>query len=1236
MSGTCPCPVNGKRQTTRNGNSPLNFLTMSSNSAQSEAGYSQWLRKLGFVVLAALVLRPDVSSGPATLRNIVKTSADAEEEIQSRDDLRDGAVYDGDFSTEPRLYVVNLTRNQYVELRIAKGDLRAVARILGPDGNSVGDFSGWGRLRASFIASQDGTYRISLQSLESNGLARRYELRVRIKAQATRADENVVRATRESSHADSLRHQGEEATTRSAMQGYGTALRSWLAAGRTEEAIETLDSLAKLSLSLGENLDALNYYRKALSLSHRTGNRRSQIIEMNNVGYVCGYLGQANKTLTFALAALKYYSRQPPADVDDRSAEAAARNSAGEAHYSLGNPKKSIELFQTALDLWKAANDRSSIALAHLNLGYAYSDIGNLTSAEDHFTEALSTWHEIGEQRGEGLSLTALGIVYSFRGEKQKALDNHSRAMAILRLAGDHEGEAAALNSIGKIYEDLSEPQTALDSYFRALEIYRTRRHTDFEAVTKYYIGRVFESLGDKEKAAGYYRESLTGARQSGQQRLIGYALTALSALRRAGTDTQALSQIQQALRLYQRIGDRRGQVNTLNLIGRIHDDRGENELALASYRRALPLSRAAADRNAEAQTQFNIARCEAYLGHLSEALSDVKQSISSIESLRIQIVSPELRTSYFASVHKNWELYIDLSMRLYRVHREQQFLVSAFEASESARARSLLEMLAEAGAQIREGVDPELLRQERDLQQRLRATVTYQMRVVAGADTSEADEVAREVRDLTAAIQDLEVRIKEQSPRYVALVQPQPQNLEQIQFDLDRNTLLLEYSLGDERSYLWAVGADSFQAFELPARAKIEDAAADLYKLLTLRQASAVNGAVPLPEEIATADQQYRKAAVVLSSILMGPIAGLLQNKRLVIVPDGGLQQVPFEALADPAQDLSSAAAVDIFQPLMLRHEIVNLPSASILAAIHRPGAQANPDDKLLAVLADPVFDDGDPRIRKTTGAQSTSPVLASSPDNPGATAESVSANPFLNLSRLSGTRREAEAILNLVPPASRLIATDFDASRNTAMNPSLGHFRIVHFATHGLIDLEHPALSGLILSQVDRTGAPQNGLLQLQDVYNLNLSRTQLVVLSACRTGLGKEIKGEGLLGLTRGFMYAGASTVVASLWKVDDEATSEMMERFYRGMLEDGLTPAAALHRAKQEMWQNPRYREPFFWAAFEVQGEYRDPIYVPPQRRSMAKFVVGGLIGLALIGVIYVIIRQRLIRIRQPTQ
>jgi CHAT domain-containing protein len=276
--------------------------------------------------------------------------------------------------------------------------------------------------------------------------------------------------------------------------------------------------------------------------------------------------------------------------------------------------------------------------------------------------------------------------------------------------------------------------------------------------------------------------------------------------------------------------------------------------------------------------------------------------------------------------------------------------------------------------------------------------------------------------------------------------------------------------------------------------------------------------------------------------------------------------------------------------------HEVVSLPSASTLAVQRRELQGRKPAPNALAILADPVFTDGDGRVASNkTRAPAAAPKrfeeiaslrqLVHLAGDAGGQSEGPP-----NVPRLPYTRREAEQILAVSPSRANLEAVDFDASRATAMSPELGRYRYVHFATHGYIDSERPGLSALVLSLVGKDGKPQDGFLRANEIYNLSLP-AELVVLSACQTGLGKEVRGEGVIGLTRGFMYAGAARVVVSLWNVNDRATSELMARFYAKMLKDGERPAAALRRAQVEMLSGGRWGSPYYWAAFTLQGEWR---------------------------------------------
>jgi CHAT domain-containing protein len=260
------------------------------------------------------------------------------------------------------------------------------------------------------------------------------------------------------------------------------------------------------------------------------------------------------------------------------------------------------------------------------------------------------------------------------------------------------------------------------------------------------------------------------------------------------------------------------------------------------------------------------------------------------------------------------------------------------------------------------------------------------------------------------------------------------------------------------------------------------------------------------------------------------------------------------------------------------------------VLAVLRREIRGRQAASKAVAVIADPVFEADDPRV--ATASPRPHPVAAPAPASDLRRAlrdVGMLREGGLSVPRLLSSRQEADAIIAAAAGAG-ISATDFAASRATATSPELGQYRIVHFATHGLLNSEHPELSGLVLSLVNEQGKDQDGFLRLHDIYNLNLP-VDLVVLSACNTGLGKEVRGEGLVGIVRGFMYAGAARVVSSLWKVDDEATAELMKRFYQQMLQGGLTPAAALRAAQVDMWQQKRWRSPYYWAAFGLQGEWK---------------------------------------------
>jgi CHAT domain-containing protein len=585
----------------------------------------------------------------------------------------------------------------------------------------------------------------------------------------------------------------------------------------------------------------------------------------------------------------------------------------------------------------------------------------------------------------------------------------------------------------------------------------------------------------------------------------------------------------------------------------------------------------------------------------LDAAAQYYQQALDMLENQAARLgTGDDLRAGFRARHASYYKDYIDLLVG-------QRRFELAFEVVERFRSRTLLDTLAMARAEIRKGADPALLEKQRGLQQ-LFAAKTRRRIELLGAKGHDADLAVldKEIQDLHSQYQEVEDRIRASGPSYSALIHPQLISAKETQTQLlDEDTVLLEYSLGEERSYVWALTRGSAATYELPKQSTIEEAARELYRLLTARgEIHPQESAAQRQARLERAQQAYLQKAATLSRMVLGPVATQVENKkRLLIVSDGALQYVPFAALPSP-----EAAAKDAV-PLLTKHEIVNLPSASVLAVLRQEESRRQPAPRAVAVLADPVFTRTDSRVKANAANGSGIGVATTPPGSVSDRNESALPSDFaaasltrsaadvglsgsgrLQLPRLPFSRREADAIMAVTPEGLGFKAVDFDASRAIATSSELARYRIVHFATHGLVDSQHPELSGLVLSMVDKQGRAQDGFLELQDIYNMNLA-ADLVVLSACETGLGKEVNGEGLIGLTRGFMYAGATRVVSSLWNVDDFTTAKLMKAFYTSMEREGKRPAEALRDAQLLLMQDRRWSSPYYWAGFTIQGEWK---------------------------------------------
>ena len=713
---------------------------------------------------------------------------------------------------------------------------------------------------------------------------------------------------------------------------------------------------------------------------------------------------------------------------------------------------------------------------------------------------------------------TTLALVLTRLGEHRQAESHLRQALALHRASGQLRQEAGTLGNLGLANFELDRHALALGQLSNARDLYRTLGDRAGEGDTLNNLGLVHLEAGQLEPA----REVL-----------------------------------EQALDVQRTLGNSRAEAAVLNNLGRLHRRRRQFESARSHLTRALGLQRQIGDLWGAGSTLHEFALLAADRQALKLALARILEARQIIESLRADLLSPDYRASLIGERREIYELHVDLLMRLHREHPNAGHGAAALVAAEAARARGLIDNLGEIQGSIRHGIDPELLAAQRRLRRRASARESRRQLLKQRGDAQAAD-FDDEIEDLLAKYQHLEGQIRASNPRYADLIRPEPLTAEDMRGLLDDDTAILEYSLGDERSALWTITSAAITSHVLAPRERIETAARRLHERLSQSHQTIFQGPT-------------RLAAFELAELILEPARETLTHRRIVVVADGALGIIPFAVL--PSDRVSGRA-------LGLDHEVLSVPSLSVLASLRRPGGSSGSPEasarKTLAILADPVFDLADPRLeaarrvgvdgraRSSVGATEPPPSLpaAALPAESSPTAEA--------LPRLVHSRHEAQAVAAMVPAEERLLALDFAARRELFTSGALEPFRIVHVATHGLLDAERPELSALVLSQLDTQGRRRDGHLRLLDVYNLRL-RADLVVLSACRTALGREIHGEGLISLARGFMYAGARQVLVSLWQVDDQATAALMEHFL---------PRASWSRNCPPPWlcRPPRHRYP----------------------------------------------------------
>lgn len=1017
--------------------------------------------------------------------------------------------------------------------------------------------------------------------------------------------------------ADKRRESGVAGDLRDAVRKYDAASALWRKVQDRRQLAVTLLHTGGALRDLHDDERAARCLSEALELAGEAGDDATKAESLVLLGMLSHRRGDLQGASERVENALSISNR-----IGDRRLQAAAEVYLAEIQTDAGDMQKATRYAQQSLDASKEINDRKGIANALLALGYISTATQSNEKALTFLTQSLSLAREANNLPGIVDALTMIGHQYSSMGEKQRALESYLDAESYADRLEDPERQGRLFAGMVFVYQELGNVGLSIEYCRKVIKLYHDANYSvgEFQAYER--LGKLQAQTGDYSQALKNCLTALSFFQKAGMNNIVYYVLSEIGEIyEKTDGGAKALDYYTQARQLIRAEENPREYAYVLNRIGRVTEAVEGADAALNYYDEALKFNRRAKDLFGESATLFQIARAEKKRNHLAEARASVEAALQIDERIRDEVAVADLRASYFATVNQHFDFYIDLLMGQGGADSESN-TSKALEMSERKRARTLLDEVAGGGLQAKEDRGAsDAFERERKLKAEIEAKRDeYEKLRLERQPSSRVDFVAEELLRLSQEYDEIRSVAASRDGLKAQSSGPPPLSARDIQGALDdENTLLLEYSLGDENSYLWAVNRSRITGYKLPQRSKIESDVLELIKTIkamTPRQSSG-------KQQAAAAGEQFRGRAEKLAAVLLAPVsARLAQAKRLVIIADGALQYVPFDAL--PLPDSSQTPATPNVKgtvaspPLLATHEISLLPSVAVLLASRQRSKYLPVPSKTIAVIADPVFDRDDDRIRARPSAAkgvSASPgaqdslrsapsqhtnVDTGAPVNSRKRADNALLSQVLRdvagdasegaLPRLFATRFEAQEILSLADQGQSFAALNFEASRQVLMSERLKDYRIIHIATHGFLDDEHPELSGIVLSLYDEKGRPQNGFVQLRDVYGMTLN-ADMVVLSACQTGLGREVKGEGLTGLPRAFIFAGARRVVASLWPVDDDATAELMTNFYRHLLKEKMTPSAALRAAQLEISAQPGRRQPFYWAGFFLSGDFR---------------------------------------------
>lgn len=935
----------------------------------------------------------------------------------------------------------------------------------------------------------------------------------------------------------------------------------------------TLNNIGNVYDNQGRYQEAQEAYQKALVINQEVSDRVTEGTTLNNIGHIYHAQGRYDEALKAYQQALVIRR-----EVSDRAGEGVTLNNIGEVYRNQGRYNEALNYYQQALSIIREVGDRAEEGTILSNIGNVYGNQGRFNQAMAYYQQALAIKREVGDRAGEGRTLTGIGSVYNYQGHFEEARQAYQQALTISREVGDRAAEGAILNNMGLVYHHQGRYTEALGYYQQALAIIRKVGDLASESGTLSNIGGVYSEQGRYEEAQQVFQQALSISREVGNRAWEGIILHNLGEVYRSQGRYEAQETLQQALTIIQEVGDRAEEGRTLVSIGGVYHEQGNYDEALTIYQQALAIIREVGDRASESRILNNIGGLYTEQGRYNDALNYLQQSLAIIrevgerswegltlanigavydgqegyadamtayqqamdifEAVRAMAGSEQGRAVFIAQ-------YANLYNRAVALYHRQGQDEEAFLAAERGRARTFLDGLATGQVQLSDNAAADLLAQEQETYAQCQAIrdALAKAKALNPPDPVQVTNLEQEMARSEQAYAQVQADIQARGDQLADLVPGRNKSVldvAQVQALLDEQITLLAYYLLDDKTLAFLLTADDFQVVELPiSRAELTNSVTDFRKFTDDQ-----------------AGETTRRRAEKLYQMLIAPLSRSLTTPHLVIVPHQILHYLPFAALYNAQAG----------KYLVEKYTLSTLPSASVLQFVATTKQQAVAAPQNIApalVLAYPKVE------------QEPNPTIVV-PDFPTL--------------RFADDEAEAIAALYGVEPLLGKTATE------AALQQQVAGAGILHLAAHGYYNSDTPLNSLIALAP----GDDYDGWLTAGEVYGLNLKQTNLVVLSACQTQLGELKKdqedriqlnvtsGDDVVNLTRAFMFAGTPTVVATLWNVDDEATPQLMERFYTH-LQAGLGKAEALRQAQLALLKEPATADPFFWAAFVLSGD-----------------------------------------------